>query len=44
VKIIKNEGPSALFKGALSNVFRGLGAALVLVFNDDFNAFFNKLF
>jgi len=33
-KILKNEGPSAFFKGALSNVIRGTGGALVLVFYD----------
>jgi len=35
VKIVKNEGPSAMFKGALSNVFRGTGGALVLSFYDE---------
>lgn len=35
VKISKNEGPRAFFKGALSNVFRGTGGALVLVFYDE---------
>ncbi|KAI8915563.1 mitochondrial carrier domain-containing protein [Gorgonomyces haynaldii] len=30
-KIIKNEGPKALFKGAGANILRGFGAALVLV-------------
>jgi len=35
VKIVKNEGPSALFKGALSNVFRGTGGALVLAIYDE---------
>jgi solute carrier family 25 (adenine nucleotide translocator) protein 4/5/6/31 len=33
-KIIANEGPSALFKGCLSNVIRGTGGALVLTFYD----------
>jgi solute carrier family 25 (adenine nucleotide translocator) protein 4/5/6/31 len=33
-KILKNEGPSAFFKGALSNIIRGTGGALVLVFYD----------
>jgi len=33
-KIAKNEGPGAFFKGALSNVIRGTGGALVLVFYD----------
>jgi len=31
-KILKNEGPKAFFKGSLSNVIRGTGGALVLVF------------
>ncbi|KAG5677178.1 hypothetical protein PVAND_006959 [Polypedilum vanderplanki] len=35
VKISKQEGPKAFFKGALSNVFRGTGGALVLVFYDE---------
>lgn len=35
VKIAKNEGSGAFFKGALSNVFRGTGGALVLVFYDE---------
>jgi solute carrier family 25 (adenine nucleotide translocator) protein 4/5/6/31 len=35
VKIIKNEGMGAMFKGALSNVFRGTGGALVLAFYDE---------
>jgi len=35
VKIIKNEGPKALFKGAWSNTLRGLGAAIVLVGYDE---------
>lgn len=35
VKIGKNEGPRAFFKGALSNVFRGTGGALVLVLYDE---------
>jgi solute carrier family 25 (mitochondrial adenine nucleotide translocator), member 4/5/6/31 len=35
VKIAKNEGSRAFFKGALSNVFRGTGGALVLVFYDE---------
>ena len=33
-KIAKNEGPRAFFKGSLSNVIRGTGGALVLVFYD----------
>ena len=31
-KIAKDEGPRAFFKGSLSNVIRGTGGALVLVF------------
>ena len=34
-KIARTEGPKAFFKGALSNVFRGTGGALVLVFYDE---------
>ena len=34
-KIIANEGMSAMFKGALSNVFRGTGGALVLAIYDE---------
>ncbi|VDM24162.1 unnamed protein product [Toxocara canis] len=35
MKIIKNEGFTALFKGALSNVFRSTGGALVLAIYDE---------
>lgn len=35
VKIAKTEGHNAFFKGALSNVIRGSGGALVLVFYDE---------
>jgi solute carrier family 25 (adenine nucleotide translocator) protein 4/5/6/31 len=34
-KIFKQEGGKAFFKGALSNVFRGTGGALVLVLYDE---------
>jgi len=34
-KIARTEGSGAFFKGALSNVFRGTGGALVLVFYDE---------
>ena len=37
-KILKNEGPNAFFKGCLSNVIRGTGGALVLVFYDKIQA------
>lgn len=35
IKIAKNEGTKAFFKGALSNFFRGIGASLVLVLYDE---------
>lgn len=34
-KILKTEGPRAFYKGALSNVFRGTGGALVLAIYDE---------
>ena len=37
-KIYKNEGGAAFFKGCLSNVIRGTGGALVLVFYDKIQA------
>jgi len=37
-KIAANEGPSAFFKGAWSNVLRGAGGALVLVMYDEIKA------
>ena len=37
-KILKQEGPAAFFKGCLSNVLRGTGGALVLVFYDKIQA------
>jgi len=40
VKIGKNEGSRAFFKGALSNVFRGTGGALVLAFYDEIHKYF----
>ena len=33
-KILRDEGPRAFFKGSLSNIIRGTGGALVLVFYD----------
>jgi solute carrier family 25 (adenine nucleotide translocator) protein 4/5/6/31 len=39
-KIYKNEGGKAFFKGALSNIFRGMGASLVLVLYDEMQAYF----
>lgn len=35
LKIYKQEGPTAFFKGAFSNVLRGTGGALVLVLYDE---------
>jgi len=34
-KILKTEGPAGFFKGALANVLRGTGAAIVLVMYDE---------
>jgi len=39
-KIAQNEGGKAFFKGALSNIFRGMGASLVLVLYDEFQVMF----
>nr|AEE62118.1 unknown [Dendroctonus ponderosae] len=39
LKIVKNEGMGAMFKGALSNVFRGTGGALVLAIYDEIQKF-----
>jgi len=39
LKIVKNEGIRAMFKGALSNVFRGTGGALVLAIYDEIQKF-----
>lgn len=39
VKIAQQEGMKAFFKGSLSNVIRGTGGALVLVFYDKFQAY-----
>ena len=38
-KIAAKEGPRAFYKGALSNVIRGSGGALVLVLYDQFQRF-----
>jgi len=38
-KIYANEGPKAFFKGCLSNIIRGTGGALVLVFYDKIQAY-----
>jgi solute carrier family 25 (adenine nucleotide translocator) protein 4/5/6/31 len=39
-KIAQNEGSKAFFKGALSNIFRGMGASLVLVLYDEMQVYF----
>jgi solute carrier family 25 (adenine nucleotide translocator) protein 4/5/6/31 len=38
-KILKDEGAGAFFKGCLSNIIRGTGGALVLVFYDKIQAY-----
>jgi len=38
-KIAKDEGPKAFFKGAWSNVLRGMGGAFVLVLYDEIKKF-----
>uniref|UniRef100_A0A0R3S120 ADP/ATP translocase n=1 Tax=Elaeophora elaphi TaxID=1147741 RepID=A0A0R3S120_9BILA len=38
-KVVANEGFTALYKGALSNVFRGTGGALVLAIYDEIHKF-----
>jgi solute carrier family 25 (adenine nucleotide translocator) protein 4/5/6/31 len=40
VKIAKNEGGKAFFKGALSNIIRGAGGSLVLVLYDELQTMF----
>ncbi|KAK6747222.1 hypothetical protein RB195_000439 [Necator americanus] len=39
LKIIRNEGLRAMFKGALSNIFRSTGGALVLAIYDEIQKF-----
>jgi len=39
-KIAKNEGSKAFFKGAGSNVLRGMGASIVLVMYDEMQKIF----
>lgn len=41
-KILKTEGPGGFFKGALANVLRGTGAAIVLVMYDEIINFVTK--
>jgi len=42
VKIVKNEGMRAMFKGAGANVFRGTGGALVLAIYDEMKKYIDK--
>jgi len=44
VKIVKNEGLKAMYKGALSNVFRGTGGALVLTIYDEMQKYVEHLY
>lgn len=41
-KILATEGPGGFFKGALANILRGTGAAIVLVMYDEIMNFVNK--
>lgn len=41
VKIAKNEGMRAFFKGALTNAIRGSGGAIVLVMYDEIQKYLN---
>jgi len=41
-KILKNEGPKGFFKGALANILRGTGAAIVLVMYDEIMNFIER--
>lgn len=41
-KILKTEGPRGFFKGALANVLRGTGAAIVLVMYDEIMNFVER--
>jgi solute carrier family 25 (adenine nucleotide translocator) protein 4/5/6/31 len=42
VKVVKQEGFLALYKGALSNIFRGTGGALVLAIYDEIQKYLDK--
>jgi solute carrier family 25 (adenine nucleotide translocator) protein 4/5/6/31 len=41
VKIYQAEGAGAFFKGAFSNILRGVGGAMVLVMYDEIKAIIN---
>jgi len=42
-KILAKEGPKGFFKGALANILRGTGAAIVLVLYDEIMNFVNRV-
>jgi solute carrier family 25 (adenine nucleotide translocator) protein 4/5/6/31 len=42
-KIMRDEGSSALFKGAGANIVRGTGAAMVLVLYGEFQAWMKRM-
>merc|ERR1711981_272571 len=42
VKVLKNEGMGGMYKGALANIFRGVGASLVLVLYGEFQLALEK--
>jgi solute carrier family 25 (adenine nucleotide translocator) protein 4/5/6/31 len=42
LKILRQEGPKAFFKGALSNFLRGTGSALVLAIYDEIHKYLDK--
>jgi solute carrier family 25 (adenine nucleotide translocator) protein 4/5/6/31 len=41
-KILKDEGMSGMYKGALANIFRGVGASLVLVLYGEITAYMRR--
>lgn len=41
-KIMKAEGPKGFYKGALANILRGTGAAIVLVMYDEIMNFIER--
>jgi solute carrier family 25 (adenine nucleotide translocator) protein 4/5/6/31 len=41
-RILKDEGPKAMFKGAGANILRGVGASIVLVLYGEVQAYMKK--
>jgi len=41
-KILAKEGPKGFFKGAMANILRGTGAAIVLVMYDEIMNFIER--